>query len=107
MTVFQPDILGLLGHQLDKGFLAAGESFRENYASIVAGLNDNALQQIIYRDAAADRHEHLRALEAPSTLADRKLVGECGTTLLQYAEDDIGRHNLAHRGRWYAFVGAL
>src|SRR6516165_9265470 len=107
MTVIKPDFLGLLVHQLDECLLAAGEAFGENEARIVAGLDDYSLYEIIDRDAAADRHEHLRTLEPPSLLTDRKFVGQLSTTLLQHAEHDVGRHDLAHRRRRDALVGAF
>ena len=107
MAVLEPDLLRLLVHQLDKGFLAPGEAFGEDEAGIVAGLDDHAFQQIVDFDAPADRHEHFRSLQPPGPLADRQFVVELGAPLLQHVEDDIGGHDLAHRGRRHALVGGF
>ena len=111
MAVFEPDLLGLFVHQVDKSLLAAGETLGENDAGVVAGFDDHAVQQIIDADLAVERHEHLR-LFVPQTLpprlfADRQFVGELGLPLFQHVEDHIGRHDLAHRRRRDALVGTL
>jgi len=107
MAVFQSDLLALLIHQRGKGLLAAGQTLGENEAGVVAGLNDHPLQQILDRDAAADRHEHLGSLAPPGALAHRQLVGQRRAPLLEHAEDDVGGHDLAHRRRRDALVRTL
>ena len=59
MAVVEPDLLGLFVHQIDKGRLAAGEALGENEAGVVAGFDDHAVQEIVDRHLAAERHEHL------------------------------------------------
>ena len=73
---------------------AAGETFGQHDAGVVARLHDHPAQQILDLDPRAQRHKHLRALGAPRALADRQLVLELGAALFQHVEDHIGGHHL-------------
>ena len=60
------------------GFVA-GDAFRERDAGVVAGLDDDAVQQVLDRDLAVDRREHARcarrrAALPPGVLADDEFV---------------------------------
>jgi hypothetical protein len=97
----------LVSPSLRPSFLAAADPFREHDASIVARLNDDAAQEVLDAHPVADMHEHLRALHAPSLLADRQRVIELQLAMLELVEHHVERHQLAHRSGRDRFVRRL
>ncbi len=64
--------------------------------------------QRLDRHVRADRHEAFRARAlAPGALGDRQLVGELHPPVLEPLEQELERHQLAHRGRRHGDVGVL
>jgi hypothetical protein len=107
MTIFEPDLLGFLIHQIDKGFDTAGQPLSEHDASIITRLDDGAVQQIVDADPGTERHEHLRTASPPRFLADRQLVAQLCLAVLQHREDGVNCHHLGHGGRRNALVRTL
>jgi hypothetical protein len=106
-AVGQAQRLGTLVHQLDEGLLRAGDALGQHEAGVVAGLDDDAPDQVLDLHPRVDLHEHLGAAHLPGVAADRQLVGQRQLARLDLLEHDVHRHDLAHRGGRQAAVGVL
>ena len=95
-----------------KCVLRAGDALRERDRRVVAGLNDQAAQQIVDAHLAVDVEKHrrpvrVRAAGAPGVFGDRELVVEMQASFLQLVEHDLRGQQLDGRGRRHRFVGVL
>ena len=105
--VLQAKLMRLLVHQLDELLLGTGDSLGQHDAGVVAGIHDHAANQVLHLHRGVDPHEHLGAAHAPGLLADRQFLVELQAAGLEHAVDDVGGHQLGHRGRRHGHVGVL
>ena len=80
---------------------------RERHGRVVAGLDQQAAQQILDTDVGVHFDEHARAAHAPRFLADVCAIVESDAARLKRAEHDVGRHELREARRRELLVGAL
>ena len=87
----------------------AGDGFGERHSSVVAGLDDQAMQQVVDRDRGRRIDEHLRAapidLPCPNRDVDHLLQVE--PLFLDRREGQVGGHDLDQRRRLNAHVSVL
>ncbi|MNC35961.1 hypothetical protein D3C75_844610 [compost metagenome] len=94
-------------HQVGEGVLAAGDVLGHRDAGVVAGLDDDAVQQVAQGHLGADLDEHPRAAGAPGVLADGDQVLLADLALADLQGGDVGGHQLGQAGRRQALVAAL
>src|SRR3546814_10374855 len=74
---------------------------------VVAGLDDDAVDQVLDTDTLADLDEHLRSALAPRLLAYRKRVVERETAVLEPRKQHVDGHHLGHRRRFHQLIRIL
>ena len=97
--------LRVLIHHFGEYFFRTGHVFGQSDACIVARLHDDAQQQVLYANPAADFDEHTGALHAPGFLAYRDFIFKGNLALADCMEDDVGRHQLGQAGGWHRRIG--
>ena len=110
--LFQPDLPRALGQQGGESRLVAGHAFGERDAGVIGGIDDDAVQQVVYLHAAVDRRIHGRAVRrrpalAPRVFADEDLVLELESALLDLVEGVFQRHQLGEARRRHELVAVL
>ena len=108
----QPELAGALGHHPGEVLLGAGNALGHDDRRVVAGLDDDAAQEIGQFDAAVELGEHRRAARTgaaapPGVLGHRELRVDIDPALLHLVEHDLDRHDLGHAGRGGELVGVL
>ena len=108
----ETELARLLRHDAGKRFLIARHALGDGHAGIVAGLHDDALQELLQGLLRVDRDHHggragRRAAVAPGVDAHEEFVLELDLPGLQRFEDDGQRHELAHAGGRHEFVGVV
>ena len=103
----QAELVRPLGHHLGEALLGAAERFGDHDAGVVAGRDEDAVQEILDAHARADPDEHLRAAHAPGLLAHRQRVVGLEPAVLQPLQDHEGGHQLAHRGGRHRLIRVL
>ena len=103
---------GALVHQRGEIVLGAGESLGQRDRRVVAGLDDEAAEQVLDAHLAVDVEEHRRpvrmgAAGAPGVFRHLKLVVEIQPAFLQFVKDDLGGQHLGGRRRRHRLVGVL
>ena len=101
------ELAGPLGHLLGEGGLAAGEAFGDHDAGVVAGLDDDPLDEIADADLGARLDEHPRAFHRLRVRADQELGFLGDAAVAEGLEEQIERHQLRHRRRRDRLVGIL
>ena len=96
-----------LGHLLRKSFFRAAQTLGQDDRGVIAGLHDDALNQIFNRYPFADLDKHLGASLAPGLFADRQGIAQFQPAFLQVAENQINSHNLAHGSRRHGLIRIL
>ena len=101
----QADLARPAGHHGGEIVLRAGDALGDRDRGVVAGLDDDAAQEVGELDAVVELREHRRAAgraaaPAPGVLGDHELAVEIEPALLDLVEDDLDRHGLGRaRGR--------
>ena len=99
MAMVQTQLFGFVIHILNECTFGAGEIFRHYDAGVIARLDDDAVDELFHRYLRADAHTGLRALRAPCFFTDGEFIVELYLAFFQALEQQIDRHQLAHR-RW-------
>ncbi|MNF90252.1 hypothetical protein D3C84_728090 [compost metagenome] len=110
VTVVHAELGGPGVHQAGEGVGAARQVFGHGDAGVVAGLDDDALVEIIDRDLLAHLDEHLGGVGVvlgPGVLADGHHVGALDVPLQQLLADDVGGHHLGQAGGGQTLFGVL
>ena len=106
-AVGEAELAAATGHLVGEGALGSRQGFGDDDAGVVAGLDDDAADEVFDRDPRVDADEHLRAAHPPRFFAHRKGVGQLQPAVGQTLEQHVQRHQLAHRGRRRGNVGVL
>ncbi len=110
VAVFHAELGGPAVHQAGEGVGAAGQEFGHGDAGVVAGLDDDALVQVIDGDLLAHLDKHLGGVGVvlgPGVLADGHHVGALDVPLQQLLADDVGGHHLGQTCGRQALFGVL
>lgn len=94
-------------HHVGEGVFAAGDMLGQGDAGVVAGLDDDAMQQVAHRDLAADLDEHPRTAGAPGMFADGDQVVLADAAGLDLLGGDVGGHQFGQAGRRQALVAVV
>ena len=91
---------------------APGDALGDDDGRVVAGIDEQALQQLVDLDTAASFREHagaagIRVALGGSVGGNREVVVELELARREQAEHDFGGQNLGCRGRRHAGVGIL
>ncbi len=106
--VLQAPGLGLAIHHRHVGVDAAGHAFGERHRGVIAGVDDQPLQQFVDRGRhrGIDEHQRSAALAlGPGALGHRQLLVQRQLVLAQRDEDRVRRHQLGERSRVCRRVG--
>ncbi len=110
VAVVHAELGGPAVHQTGEGVGAARQEFGHGDAGVVAGLDDDALVQVIDGDLLAHLDEHLGGVGVvlgPGVLADGHHVGALDVPLQQLLADDVGGHHLGQTGGRQTLFGVL
>ena len=91
--------LGLGVHHVGEAVLVAADVFGHGNARVVAGLDDDAAQQVFELHRRALAHEHLGAAGAPRLDADRHVVRQVDAPGGDFAGGDVAGHDLRQARR--------
>ena len=106
-TFLKPEFPRPRGHRLGKALFRSAKPFGHHDTGVIAGLDNNAAQQISDADAGIDFDKHLGAALFPGLLADRQGVFHIERAVLQPLEHHGNGHQLAHGGWRHKLVGIL
>ena len=112
VRVLHAELLGGLVHHVGEGVFTTGDVFGQGDAGVVAGLDDDAVQQVIHGHLAVDRQEHggttgRRATGTPGVLADGHQVLLADLALANFQGGDVGGHQLGQAGRRQALIAVV
>ena len=107
VRVLHADAACLGVHLLGKGLLAARDGFGQDDGRVIAGLDDQPVQQLFHRGGLARVHEHARADGLVGRLRDGRAGVHVQRAVAQRLENHIGRHQLRERGRLHPLVRCL
>ncbi len=93
------ELAGALGHLLGEGRLAAGEALGHHDAGVVAGLHDDAVDEVVDPHLGAGLDEHARAFHRLGVRGDEELGVLGDAAVAERLEEHVERHQLRHRGR--------
>ena len=108
LGVFHAELGGPGVHQAGEGVGAARQVFGHGDAGVVAGLDDDALVEVIDGDLLAHLDKHLGGVGVvfgPGVLADGHHVGVLDVSFQQLVTNDVGGHHLGQAGGRQAFIG--
>ena len=107
MRVLHAEAAGLGVHLFGKLLLAAGHGFGQDDGGVVAGLDDQAVQQFIDGGGTARVDEHARAGRLVGAVGYRRPGVGLEGAVAQGLEHHVGGHQLGQRRRLDALVGGL
>ena len=86
-------------HHVGEGVFTAGNVLSQRNAGVVTGLNDYAMQQVIYRGLAIERQEHSGATRrcttgAPGMLTDWHQILLTDLAFTNFQSRNVSRHQL-------------
>ena len=95
----------MLVHEVGEGFFAAGDVFGQGDARVVAGLDDESLEQVRDGYPRVDLDEHPGSRCLPGLFADQDLVFQLDVAMPEFLENHVRGHDLGQAGRFQARVG--
>ena len=104
MGVFHAEPFGFGVHQLHKLRLAAGHGFGQGDGGIIAGLHNQAFEQIVHAGGRFRVEKHARAFHLPALLGNGKGLVGFEFAFFQRFKHQIGGHQLGERGGLDVFV---
>ncbi|MNO73923.1 hypothetical protein D3C76_649010 [compost metagenome] len=107
MAVGHAQVFGRLVHQVGECIFAAGNMLGDRDAGVVAGLDDDAVQQIVEADLGADLDEHARTTGTPGVFADRYRIVLTDLAATDFQGRDVGRHQLGQAGWGQTLVAVV
>ena len=104
--------MGAPVHQAGKVVLVTGDALGERNTCVVAGMDDDALDQVGDLHPAMNGGEHGRAAGrrpalAPGIRADDELFLQGEVAFLDLVEDNLRRHQLGEARRRNELIGVL
>lgn len=95
----KPELLCRRIHHLHEGPLRARHRLRERHRRVVAGVDQQPVQQLIDGNLLARRNEHPRTAGAPGRHADRHRLVQLQRAVRDRLVGQVGCHQLGETGR--------
>ena len=105
--VVQPQAGGVLVHHVGEGRLAPGQVLGHRHAGVVAGGDDDPVEQVADGDLGVHLDDHLGTPRAPGVLAHPHHVVQADVAAVQLALDQVGGHQLGQAGRRQPLIGVV
>ena len=112
MGSVKPQLLGVIVHQGNEGFLTAGDMLSDRHSGVVAGGNHNPFFQFSDSDALAGFNPHQRGASesgilGPGVATHRHLVIQGQASGVNLLRENIRGHQFGQAGRGQAFINVV
>ena len=104
MGVGHAELRGILVHDLSEYLFGTGDMFGQRHTGIIAGLDNDTLEQLLDSDLLVHLDKHARAFHAPSFLADHDEVAHLDVAFVYLVGNHISGHHLGQTGRLHMFI---
>ena len=92
-------------HFRSKNIFPPGNEFRQRDAGVIAGLNNDAIEEFVNRYGFADLDKHSGTFHFPGFLTNGSFLFQIDRTFFQCIRSNIYSHYFCQTGRVVAFVG--